>query len=90
MDVKVCKFGGSSVADAVQLRKVQAIVEADPKRRFIVPSAPGRRKTRDQKITDLLYLCHEHARQGVAFDEVFKLVADRFRLWGLAMACAAL
>ena len=54
MGVKVCKFGGSSVADAAQLNKVKAIVEADPARRYIVPSAPGKRSADDQKITDLL------------------------------------
>jgi aspartate kinase len=79
MGVKVCKFGGSSVADAAQLRKVQAIVDADSERRFIVPSAPGKRSHTDQKITDLLYLCSEHAKQGVAFDEVFSIIADRYQ-----------
>ncbi len=78
MPVKACKFGGSSVADAAQIRKVKAIIDADPERRFIVPSAPGKRNKDDQKITDLLYLCHEHARQGLTFDEVFKLIADRY------------
>ena len=79
MAVKVCKFGGSSLADASQFRKVKTIVEADPARRYIVPSAPGTRSRKDQKITDLLYLCHANAAQGVSFDEAFKLVADRYR-----------
>lgn len=79
MPVKVCKFGGTSLADADQIRKVQAIIQADPDRRYVVPSAPGKRSKDDQKITDLLYLCHEHARQGVKFDEVFGLIADRYR-----------
>ncbi|GAB4108782.1 MAG: aspartate kinase [Phycisphaeraceae bacterium] len=78
MPVKACKFGGSSVADAAQIRKVKAIIGADSERRFIVPSAPGKRNKDDQKITDLLYLCHEHARQGLTFDEVFKLITDRY------------
>ncbi len=78
MGVKVAKFGGTSLADAGQIRKVQAIVKADPDRRYVVPSAPGKRGKQDQKITDLLYLCHEHAKQGIAFDEVFKLIADRY------------
>ncbi len=79
MAAKVCKFGGSSLADAEQIRKVQSIVGENPDRRYIVVSAPGKRHRDDQKITDLLYLCHEHARQGVAFDEVFSLVAERYR-----------
>jgi aspartate kinase len=78
MKVKVAKFGGSSLADAGQIRKVQAIVAADAQRRYIVPSAPGKRSKADQKVTDLLYLCHEHARQGLAFDEVFKIIAERY------------
>jgi aspartate kinase len=78
MGIKVAKFGGTSLADASQIRKVQAIVQADPERRFVVPSAPGKRTGSDQKITDLLYLCHEHARQKLPFDEVFKLIADRY------------
>ena len=79
MTVKVCKFGGSSVADADQFRKVKAIVEADPTRRYIVPSAPGTCSAGDKKVTDLLYLCHANAAQGVPFDEAFNLVADRYR-----------
>ena len=79
MDAKVCKFGGSSVADATQMIKVKAIVDADAARRYVVPSAPGKRSKDDQKITDLLYLCSEHAKQGVGFDEVFAIIADRYR-----------
>jgi len=79
MTLKVCKFGGTSVADAAQLRRVQRIVEADPVRRWVVPSAPGKRHGSDHKVTDLLYLCHEHVRRGVAFDEVFGLIAARYR-----------
>ena len=79
MTAKVCKFGGSSVADADQFRKVKAIVEADPTRRYIVPSAPGNRSDGDKKVTDLLYLCHANAAQDVPFDEAFNLVADRYR-----------
>lgn len=79
MGIKVCKFGGSSLADAGMIRKVQRIVEADPERRYVVPSAPGKRRADDQKITDLLYLCHEHAKQNVPFEEVFALIAERYR-----------
>jgi aspartate kinase len=79
MGAKVCKFGGTSLADASQILKMQAIVRADPERKFVVPSAPGKRTKADQKITDLLYLCHGHAQQGIPFNEVFKIVADRYR-----------
>lgn len=78
MDI-VCKFGGTSVADAGQIRKVAAIVDADPRRRVIVPSAPGKRDGGDQKITDLLYLCHEMARQELDFGQPFERIADRYR-----------
>ncbi|MEX2215914.1 MAG: aspartate kinase [Phycisphaeraceae bacterium] len=79
MGMKVCKFGGTSLADANQIRKVQAIIAADPARRYVVPSAPGKRTSKDQKITDLLYLCHSHASQRLPFDDVWKVVADRYR-----------
>ena len=79
MNMKVCKFGGSSLADADQTAKVRQIVEADDDRRYIVPSAPGKRTPEDRKITDLLYLCHEAAAQQVAFDEAWELVASRYR-----------
>ncbi len=78
MGSKVCKFGGSSLAQASQFVKVAEIVKADAQRRYIVPSAPGKRSPDDQKITDLLYLCHEHARQGVAFDQLFELISQRY------------
>ena len=54
--IKIAKFGGSSVASAEQFKKVKAIVEADPDRRFIVSSAAGKRHSTDNKITDLLLL----------------------------------
>ncbi|MDY7028084.1 MAG: aspartate kinase, partial [Spirochaetota bacterium] len=69
--MKVCKFGGSSVADAAQIRKVQRIVEEDPNRRLVVVSAPGKRSSSDEKITDLLYLCHSLAEKGESIDGPF-------------------
>jgi aspartate kinase len=66
------------VADAAQLRRVEAIVRADAGRRWVVPSAPGKRHATDHKITDLLYLCHESAKRGVGFDEVFGLISGRY------------
>ncbi len=78
MGIKVAKFGGTSLADARQVRKVKAIIEADDQRRYVVPSAPGKRKPDDKKITDLLYLCQENARQGMPFEDVFKVIAERY------------
>lgn len=78
MTLKVAKFGGTSLSDAAQARKALDIVAADATRRYVVPSAPGKRHAHDQKVTDLLLLCHEHARQEIRFDEVFDLIATRF------------
>ncbi|MGO8672527.1 MAG: aspartate kinase [Capsulimonadaceae bacterium] len=61
----VAKFGGSSVADASQIRKIESIVRSDPRRRFVVVSAPGKRNSSDKKITDMLYLCHTLCDQGL-------------------------
>ena len=59
MGIKVVKFGGSSLADANQFRRVAAIVKADPNRRYVVASAPGKRFSADVKVTDMLYRCYE-------------------------------
>ena len=76
------KFGGSSVADGAQLRKVKAIIEADPRRRIVVVSAPGRRPGKryagEPKLTDLLYLCHEMAAMSTAVAEPFDFISRRF------------
>ena len=58
MSIKMTKFGGSSVSDAVQFQKVKKIIESDRSRLFVVPSAPGRRFAGDDKVTDLLYLLY--------------------------------
>ena len=58
--VRVAKFGGSSVASAEQFRKVKNIVQLDDSRRFVVVSAVGKADKDDNKVTDLLYLCHAH------------------------------
>ncbi len=83
MGIRVCKFGGSSVADADQLRKVRAIVEARADRRFVVPSAPGKRFSADEKVTDLLYRAEAVTRRpdskGASFDQIFDQIAERYR-----------
>lgn len=78
MGVKVAKFGGSSVSDAIQLAKVKNIVESDPDRRYVVVSAPGKRFDEDNKVTDLLYLCKAHIDHNVPFDQVFQVICDRY------------
>lgn len=79
MGIKVAKFGGSSVADAIQLAKVKSIVEADDDRKYIVVSAPGKRFDGDSKITDLLYLCNTHIEHNVPCDQIFQVVTDRYK-----------
>jgi aspartate kinase len=74
----VCKFGGTSLADSGQLRKVLALVRADPRRRVVVPSAPGRRTKDEPKITDLLYLCHEMAAMRADFSGPLGTIRERF------------
>jgi len=76
--LKVTKFGGSSMADAGQYRKVRDIVLADPGRRVVVVSAAGKRCSSDHKITDLLYLCHAHIQYGVDSDTVFEMITSRY------------
>ena len=76
--VKVAKFGGTSVATAAQLRKVQTIIEADGDRRFIVPSAPGKADAKDAKVTDLLYLCQQLAAKGQPIAPVWNGIEQRF------------
>lgn len=78
MGVKVTKFGGSSVADGIQLTKMKNIIEADPDRKYVVVSAPGKRFDGDNKVTDLLYLCKTHMDHNLAYDQIFQVVADRY------------
>lgn len=74
----VCKFGGSSVADANQIKKVKAILESNEKRTIAVVSAPGKRCKEDEKITDLLYQCNKDVHRGVSCRETFKKIATRY------------
>lgn len=78
MERVVCKFGGTSVAEASQVRRVMEIVAADPRRKIVVVSAPGKRHGQDRKITDLLFLCHQLASNTLDCGEPYKLIADRF------------
>ena len=78
MEMKVVKFGGSSLADANQFRRVAAIVKADPSRRSVVASAPGKRFKDDDKVTDMLYHCYELVRQGKDIGEYYSKICDRY------------
>ena len=76
--LKVLKFGGSSLADSSQFAKVKEIVESDSSREVVIVSAPGKRDSEDNKITDLLYLTHAHLRYGVAHDGVLSMIKKRY------------
>ena len=74
----VVKFGGSSLADAAQFRKVRDIIRIDPRRCYVVPSAPGRRFPEDEKITDLLYQTYRAQRNGENIEPIFRRVRERY------------
>ena len=76
--MKVVKFGGSSMADAGQYRKIRDILLADPERKVVVVSAAGKRFKDDHKITDLLYLCHAHTQYGVDCSGIFEMISSRY------------
>lgn len=76
--IKVVKFGGSSLASAEQFRKVASIVLSDESRRFIVPSAPGKRFDDDIKVTDMLYSCHRLASNGQDISSLLKDIKERY------------
>jgi aspartate kinase len=78
MAVKATKFGGSSLCDAAAFQKVKNIVLMDDTRKYVVPSAPGKRYPGDEKITDLLYLCAAQAAQGLDFDVAWQQIYDRY------------
>ena len=74
----VAKFGGTSLADAAQIRKVAAIIQSDARRRFVVVSAPGKRARDDAKVTDLLLTCWHLAAQKLDYSEPLRLIRERF------------
>lgn len=78
MSVKVLKFGGSSLADAEHFRLVADIVKAEPERRYVVASAPGKRFGSDTKVTDLLYKCYELAVNEEDITEVYEEIKSRY------------
>ena len=78
MGIKVTKFGGSSVADVIQINKIKDIIESDPDRKYVVVSAPGKRFSQDSKITDLLYSCMMQKEHNIPYEQLFQVVCDRF------------
>lgn len=75
---KVVKFGGSSLASAKQFKKVADIIKADKTRRYVVPSAPGRRNDKDDKVTDLLYACYDAASSGASYKKILEKIKSRY------------
>lgn len=76
---KVVKFGGSSLASAQQFKKVGDIIKADPARKYVIPSAPGKRFAEDTKVTDMLYECYALAESGKSYRGKLGAIADRYR-----------
>ncbi|MBU5478196.1 aspartate kinase [Eubacterium sp. MSJ-13] len=76
--IKVVKFGGSSLASATQFAKVGSIIKADPERKFVVPSAPGKRNSKDTKVTDMLYACYDLAEADKDFSKELKKIKERY------------
>ena len=76
---KVVKFGGSSLASAEQFKKVGDIIRADETRIYVVPSAPGKRSSKDTKVTDMLYACYELAEAGKNFSKALEEIKARYQ-----------
>lgn len=76
--VKVVKFGGSSLASAEQFKKVADIIHSDESRRYVVPSAPGKRFSDDTKVTDMLYECYSAAAKGKDYKSILQKIKDRY------------
>lgn len=76
--IKIVKFGGSSLASAEQFKKVGAIIRADQDRKYVVPSAPGKRNSTDTKVTDMLYATYAYAEQGNDFSKALKAIEARY------------
>lgn len=76
---KVVKFGGSSLASAEQFKKVGSIIRADKERKFVVPSAPGKRFSNDTKVTDMLYACYALAEEGKDFKKELQAIKERYQ-----------
>jgi len=78
VSVKAVKFGGSSLADASQFKKAAEIIKSDPERKFVIPSAPGKRSPDDVKVTDLLLKTYEIASKGGDITDIFGQIKKRY------------
>lgn len=76
---KVVKFGGSSLASARQFKKVGDIIRSDKSRRYVIPSAPGKRNSKDEKVTDMLYACYDAASTGASYKKILNKIKDRYK-----------
>ena len=76
--IKVVKFGGSSLASATQFAKVGKIISSDTERKFVIPSAPGKRSDKDTKVTDMLYACYALAESDQDFSKELKKIKTRY------------
>ena len=76
---KVVKFGGSSLASARQFKKVGDIIRADKSRRYVIPSAPGKRNSKDTKVTDMLYECYAAASTGASYKKLLEAIKARYQ-----------
>lgn len=76
---KVVKFGGSSLASARQFKKVGDIIRADKARRYVIPSAPGKRNSKDEKVTDMLYACYDAASSGASYKKILEKIKGRYQ-----------
>ena len=75
---KVVKFGGSSLASAKQFKKVGDIIRQDKARRYVIPSAPGKRSKTDEKVTDMLYACYDAAAAGTGYGKMLARIKERY------------
>ncbi|MCD8084678.1 MAG: aspartate kinase [Clostridiales bacterium] len=75
---KVVKFGGSSLASARQFKKVGDIIRSDKTRRYVIPSAPGKRNSKDEKVTDMLYACYDAASTGASYKKILERIRSRY------------
>ncbi|MEG0834829.1 MAG: aspartate kinase [Christensenellaceae bacterium] len=78
MAIKVAKFGGSSLADAAQILKMKSIIDADEARKFVVPSAPGKRFSGDIKVTDMLYTLYNATMHIEDTTQIFDAIFKRY------------
>lgn len=76
---KVVKFGGSSLASARQFKKVGDIIRSDKARRYVIPSAPGKRNNKDEKVTDMLYACYDAASTGASYKKILEKIKGRYQ-----------